>query len=103
MKQIEINGKSYNLKYTVRSLFIFEQITGKSFKIETLLDNYLFYYSLILANNSDNVLEWDEYLDAMDDDPQLFKKMSEIIEEQQKKDEIFNSGDEKGKKGSKKK
>lgn len=104
MKQIEINGKSYNLKYTVRCLFIFEQITGKSFKIETLLDNYLFYYSMILANNPDNPLDWDEFLDAMDDDPTLFKRMSEIIEQQQKKDEIFNSGDEKGsKKGSKKK
>ena len=104
MKQIEINGKTYNLKYTIRSLFIFEQITGKSFKIETLLDNYLFYYCMILANNPDNPLDWDEYLESMDADPQLFKKMSEIIEQQQKKDEIFNSGDEKGsKKGSKKK
>jgi len=104
MKQIEINGKTYNLKYTIRSLFIFEQITGKSFKIETLLDNYLFYYSMILANNPDNPLDWDEFLDKMDDDPTLFKRMSEIIEEQQKKDEIFNSGDEKdSKKGSKKK
>ena len=103
MKQIEINKKSYNLKYTVRCLFIFEQISGKSFKIETLLDNYLFYYSMILANNPDNPLDWDEFLDAMDDDPTLFKRMSEIIEQQQKKDEIFNSGEEKGKKGSKKK
>ena len=58
---------------------------------------------MILANNPDNPLDWDEFLDAMDDDPQLFKKMSEIIEQQQKKDEIFNSGEEKGKKGSKKK
>lgn len=103
MKQIEINKKSYNLKYTIRSLFIWEQVTGKSFKIETLLDNYLFFYCMILANNPDNVLEWDEYLDAMDADPQLFKKMSEIIEEQQKKDEIFNSGDEKGSKKAQKK
>lgn len=104
MKQIEINGKTYNLKYTVRSLFLFESIAKKPFKLECLLDTYLFYYSMILANNPDNVLDWDEYLDAMDADPQLFKKMSEIIEEQQKKDEIFNSGDEKdSKKGSKKK
>lgn len=103
MKQIEINGKTYNLKYTVRSLFLFETIAKKPFKLECLLDTYLFYYCMILANNPDNVLEWDEYLDSMDADPQLFKKMSEIIEEQQKKDEIFNSGEEKGKKGSKKK
>lgn len=102
MKKIEINGKNYNLKYTIRSLFIFEQITGKSFKIENMLDNYIFFYSMILANNPNDILKWDDYLNAMDDDPMLFKKMSDIIEEQQKKDELF-SNEEQGKKGSKKK
>lgn len=102
MKEIEINGKNYKLKYTIRSLFIFEQITGKSFKIENMLDNYVFFYSMILANNPDDILNWDEYLNAMDEDPTLFKRMSDIIEEQQKKDNLF-SNVEKGKKGSKKK
>ena len=103
MKEIEINKKKYRIKYTVRSLFLFETIAKKPFKLECLLDTYLFYYCMILANNPDTTLDWDEYLDSMDADPQLFKKMSEIIEQQQKKDEIFNSGEEKGKKGSKKK
>lgn len=102
MKEIEINGKNYKLKYTIRSLFIFEQITGKSFKIENMLDNYVFFYSMILANNPDDILNWDEYLNAMDEDPTLFKRMSDIIEEQQKKDNLF-SNEENGKKGSKKK
>lgn len=98
MKEIEINGKNYKLKYTIRSLFIWEQITGKSFKIENMLDNYLFFYSIILANNPDEILEWDDYINAMDDDPMLFKRMSDIIEEQQKKDNLFTA-EEKGKKG----
>lgn len=102
MKEIEINGKNYKLKYTVRSLFIFEQITGKSFKIENLLDNYLFFYSMILANNKDDILDWDTFINAMDEDPTLFKRMSDIIEEQQKKDNLFTN-EEKTKKGSKKK
>ena len=102
MKEIEINGKNYKLKYTVRSLFIFEQITGKSFKIESLLDNYLFFYSMILANNRDDILDWDTFIDALDEDPTLFKRMSDIIEEQQKKDNLFTN-EEKTKKGSKKK
>lgn len=102
MKEIEINGKNYKLKYTIRSLFIWEQITGKSFKIENMLDNYLFFYSMILANNPDNILSWDDYINAMDEDPMLFKRMSDIIEEQQKKDNLFTN-EEKSKKGSKKK
>lgn len=102
MREIEINGKNYKLKYTIRSLFIWEQITGKSFKIENMLDNYIFFYSMILANNPDETLDWDTFLDALDADPTLFKKMSDIIEEQQKKDNLFTN-EEKSKKGSKKK
>ena len=102
MKEIEINGKNYKLKYTIRSLFIWEQITGKSFKIENMLDNYLFFYSMLLANNPDNILSWDDYINAMDEDPMLFKRMTDIIEEQQKKDNLFTN-EEKNKKGSKKK
>lgn len=102
MKEIEINGKNYKLKYTIRSLFIWEQITGKSFKIENILDNYLFFYSMLLANNPDNILSWDDYINAMDEDPMLFKRMTDIIEEQQKKDNLFTN-EEKTKKGTKKK
>lgn len=102
MKEIEINGKNYKLKYTIRSLFIWEQITGKSFQIKNMLDNYLFFYTMILANNPDNILSWDDYINAMDEDPMLFKRMTDIIEEQQKKDNLFTN-EEKTKKGSKKK
>ena len=89
MNTIEINGKQYNIKYTIRALFIFEQISGKSFKLETLLDNYLLFYAMILACNSDNVLTWDEFIDAIDNDPQLMVRLNEAVEAQQKQDNIF--------------
>jgi hypothetical protein len=96
MKQIEINGVKYNIKYTIRALFIFEQITGKPFKIENLLDNYIFFYSMILANNQDmeNIISWDDFLDALDKEPDLFSKMNEAVEAQQKKDDIFQKEEE---------
>ena len=96
METITINGKNYNLKYTLRSLFIFEQITKKSFKIETLLDNYIFFYSLILANNKDNPIDWDDFIQAMDDDPTLFTRMGEIVAKTQKKNELFEDDEKEG-------
>lgn len=95
MDTINIKGKEYNLKYSVRSLFLFEQITKKSFKIETLLDNYIFFYCIILANNKDNPIEWDDFIDAIDDDATLFSRMTEIIAKQQKKNELLEDDDEK--------
>lgn len=105
MKTIEINGQDYKIKYTIRSLFIWEQITGKPFKIENLLDNYIFFYSMILANNQDmeNIISWDDFLDALDKEPDLFSKMNEAVEAQQKKDDIFQKEEDDSKEGEGKK
>lgn len=89
MKKITINGTDYNIKYTIRALFIFEQITGKPFAIQTLLDNYIFFYSMILANNQDNVLDWDAFIDELDNNPKLYQDIAEIVTEQNKKDNLF--------------
>ena len=98
MKTITINGTEYNIKYTIRALFIFEQITGKAFKLESLLDNYIFFYSMILANNPDNVLDWDTYLDAIDSNPKLFAEMTDIVADEQKKNKVFDKEENKEKK-----
>jgi hypothetical protein len=70
-------------------LFIFEQITGKSFKLETLLDNYIFYYSIILANNPNNVIDWDEFIDALDNDPKKLEEFGKVLSDEEKKDKLF--------------
>lgn len=93
---IKIGGEEYCIKYTIRALFMFEQITGKAFEIKTLLDNYIFFYCMILANNKDKVLEWDSFLDALDNDKELFATMNAIVNEQEKQKKIFdNSTDSK--------
>lgn len=91
MRTIQIKGKEYQIKYTIRALFIWEQITGKPFKIDTLLDNYIFFYSMILASNKDDILNWDDFIDALDEDQTLFKRMNDIVAEQNKKDDLFNA------------
>lgn len=98
MKTIKINDKEYKVKYTIRALFYWEQITGKPFAINTLLDNYLFFYCMILANNPDDVLEWEDFLNAIDNDPTLFSQINSTVEDSQKKDELFNNEETTGEK-----
>lgn len=102
MKKIKIKGKNYNLRYSIRALFIWEQITGKPFKLETLLDNYVFFYSIILANNSDkaDIISWDEFIDELDKNPLLFTALNEAIEDKQEKDKIFQQDEEESDKGN---
>ena len=97
---ITINNKEYKVKYTIRALFIFEQITKRPFEIKTTLDNYLFFYSMILANNPDTPLDWEEFIDAMDNDTSLIGQLNKIIADSQRKNELFeevteNNGEKK--------
>lgn len=90
---ITIKGKQYKVKYTIRALFIFEQITGKAFEIKTLLDNWIFLYSIILANNPDNFIDWDDFVDALDNDKELITQLTKLVDDYQKKDSIFERVD----------
>lgn len=96
MKTVKINGKDFKVKYTIRALFIFEQITKKTFRIESLLDNYVFFYSILLANNPDVSLTWEEYCDALDENPKIFADISDIVVEEQKKQQLFEEETEEG-------
>lgn len=98
---ITINNKDYKVKYTLRALFIFEQITKKPFEVKTLLDNYVFFYSLILANNPDDILEWNDFIDALDNDPKIFKQINDLVNSSMKIEDLIG-GDETDKDGQKK-
>ena len=98
---ITIKNKQYKVKYTIRALFIFEQITKKTFEVKTLLDNYVFFYSLILANNPDNILEWNDFIDALDNDPNIFKQINDLVNSSMKIEDLIG-GDETDKDGQKK-
>lgn len=76
---ITIRDKEYKVKYTIRAMFIFEKMANKIFKIESLLDWYIFYYSMILANNPDCELLFDDFIDECDSNPALIVKMQEYL------------------------
>lgn len=102
MKKISINGKEYNVKYTIRALFTWESIMDRPFSLSTMMDNYVFYYSMILANNPDDLLQWDDFLDALDNDPNLIKELAKVLEEQESRNKMI-SDDGKGKQSKQKK
>ena len=79
--EITIKEQTYKVKYSIRSLFIFEQLSGKSFILETLLDQYIFFYSMILANNPECTLTFDQFIDECDEDFTLVTSLQKYITE----------------------
>lgn len=92
---IEINGKSYEFKYSLRSMFVFEEIAGKPFEVKTLLDTYIFAYSCIVANPDNPSLEFDEFVDHCDIYPEVMDEFNKFIDEEMKKRSTLSAGKKK--------
>jgi len=90
---IKINNQNYNLKQTIRAMFLFEEITGRNFEINTTLDNYLYFYCLLLANNSD-FMDWDSFIEALDNDPRIIFEITKELQKQQSLEKLLNNGEE---------
>lgn len=82
---IEINGKSYEFKYSLRSMFIFEEVADKPFEVKTLLDTYIFLYSCIVANQDNPSLEFSELIDYADGHPEVMDEFNRFMDEESKK------------------
>ena len=76
---MKINDIDYNIKFNLRSMLLFEQITGKIFEIKTLTDEYILFYACILANNKHTNMTFDDFLNYVDEHPELFIEFSEIL------------------------
>ena len=84
-----IKNKEYKLKYTLRALFIYEQITGKVFNLQTLTDEYLFFYCILIANNPDIKLTFDDLIDAIDEDVNIMIQFQEFMKSELEKQNYF--------------
>lgn len=100
---ITIGGNEYKIKYTLRGLFLWEQIMNRPFEIKTMLDTYTLYYAMLLANNGDDAPEWNDFIDALDNDPTLTVTLAQKLNDNttaklEKLMEESGEADENGKK-----
>lgn len=94
-----INNTEYKLKYTLRALFIYEQLTGKAFKLETITDEYIFFYCMLVANNPDMNLTFNELIEAIDEDMGIMLEFQDFLRKEIEKQQLFitNNTDDKKK------
>lgn len=84
-----IKDTKYKLQYTIRALLIYEQITGKVFSMNTITDEYLFFYCLLIANNPDMQLTFDELIDCIDEDMNLMLEFHKFLEKEMERQKAF--------------
>lgn len=69
-----MNLKELNKRWTNRAIMIFEAIKEEAFSMNNITDQYVFFYSVLLANNTDLQLTFDEFIDELDNDPEAFNE-----------------------------
>ena len=80
MKTISLNGKDFSLKYTLRAFFVFESISGYPFQFWKMLDEFLLFYSFLLASNQELFkMEFEEFIELCENDLTLFEQFKEFI------------------------
>lgn len=87
--ELTINEKTYTLKYSFRSLIIYENIAGKSFQPQNLTDILVFFYSCLLASGHDAALSWDDFMDYIDDNPESVNDFSDWLTAQFTKNNVL--------------
>lgn len=64
---ITINNTTFELKNTIRSYIIYENITNEVFNPHTLTNIIIYFYSVVMASNKSLVLTFEEFTDWLDD------------------------------------
>lgn len=77
---ITIRQKQVELRYSMRSLFMYENITGQSFNPKTLQDFCTFFYCVLVSSNKDLDLTFDDFIDeVIDPNPQVMNEFAEWL------------------------
>lgn len=76
---ITINNTTVEIKQTLRSLLLFENIAGHSYNAKGINDIILFVYCVIVASGKLYDLTYDEYLDWADENPETLAELINFI------------------------
>lgn len=67
--KIKIKDLEITLKNSFRSLIIYEAMTKKTFKPETITDVIVYFFSVISASANPQQVDWDDFMDWLDENP----------------------------------
>lgn len=78
--KVRIKEQEVELRYSMRSLFMYENITGASFNPKSLQDFCTFFYCVVCSSNKDLDLTFDDFIDeVIDPQPELMNQFVEWL------------------------
>ena len=74
--KVKWEGKEYELKYSFRAMTMFENVTGTTYNVKTYTDTIVFFYCTFVSSSRLEDVDFDEFIDYLDDNPQLIEEFS---------------------------
>lgn len=105
--KVRIKEQEITLKYSMRSLFLYERKTGESFSPRNIEQFCLYFYCVVCSSNKDLDLTFDDFIDeVIDPQPELMNQFAEWLSKTMQKNSFLSGAaqsQEKESKGNKKK
>lgn len=93
---INIKNREVELKYTFRSMIIYEKITGESFQPKGVTEVLIYLFSTIVASSKGIDLTFEEFIDYADENPKIVNEFNEWLLSIFNKNEYIGQNDENG-------
>lgn len=90
---VNIKDRNIELKNTFRSLIIYEEITGVSFKGNGMKEILIYFYSVIVGSDKDANIDFDEFIDWLDANEDVFNEFVNWMVEVSKKNNYISKND----------
>lgn len=87
---IQINGNEIEVKQTFRAHIIYEQITGQTFSPKNVTDIITFFYSSVMASNTDLTLDFNDFIDWLDENPNTLTDFISFLTENDKRQQALS-------------
>lgn len=91
---LKIKERDIELRYTMRSLILYENIMNKSFNPQTTLEVMVFFLCVLLGSDKQLHLTLDELIDIVDADNQVLIDFTTWLTEEMTKQSYLTNGDE---------
>ena len=98
--KVTIKEQEITLKYSLRSLFLYERKTGESFSPRNIEQFCLYFYCVVCSSNKDLDLTFDDFIDeVIDPRPELMGEFAEWLGNTMTKNNFLAGAQEKESKG----
>lgn len=99
--KVRIKEQEVELRYSMRSLFMFERVANKSFNPTTIEDFCTFFYCVVCSSNKDLDLTFDEFVDYLDEEPSKMNEFAEWLSKTMQKSNFLSGAAQSQEKESK--